>query len=570
MQRARQIAAGLRQEGAVKGDRIGLCCRREEGVFEGMLGILLAGCAYVPFLQTNPVKRISYMMQTAGVKIALCGKAALAKLAQEDLPCRCVALDSGAGAPYLPCETGGEDLMYVLYTSGSTGQPKGVMLRHQALSNLLGGMKEWMAGLDGPILCTTNVVFDTFITESLLPLAMGIPVVLADDEQMLLPWETAALMERYAVKMMQFTPSRLRLCLGSDAFCAAAPGLDRIILVGEAVSEGLFRDFRSVSKAKVFNLYGPTEAAVYVTAAQLQEGVPVHIGKPLRNCRVYVLDEKRNPVFPSACGELYLAGDCLAAGYIGREDLTAQAFLPDPFFPGEKMYRSGDMGRLRADGNLDFLGRRDAQVKINGQRVELDEIREAIGKIEPISEAAVLPLKKADGSAELLAFFTCTGENPPAAEQIQARLQEQLPSYMVPSSYRRLPQMPYTASGKLDLPARGSWHSSRICREKTGKNPNQAPKRKKARHSRLSRRSSRLPRRRRPGFGPALCSQAARRMLPGQSRTGIWAERTSCCKFGSRCWAAAICCRTVLSLSRAAVRWRRSMCSAVTSIKDMP
>lgn len=453
MQRARQIAAGLRQEGAVKGDRIGLCCRREEGVFEGMLGILLAGCAYVPFLQTNPVKRISYMMQTAGVKIALCGKTALAKLAQEDLPCRCVALDSGAGAPYLPCETGGEDLMYVLYTSGSTGQPKGVMLRHRALSNLLGGMKEWMAGLDGPILCTTNVVFDTFITESLLPLAMGIPVVLADDEQMLLPWETAALLERYAVKMMQFTPSRLRLCLGSDAFCAAAPGLDRIILVGEAVSEGLFRDFRSVSKAKVFNLYGPTEAAVYVTAAQLQEGVPVHIGKPLRNCRVYVLDEKRNPVFPSACGELYLAGDCLAAGYIGREDLTAQAFLPDPFFPGEKMYRSGDMGRLRADGNLDFLGRRDAQVKINGQRVELDEIREAIGKIEPISEAAVLPLKKADGSAELLAFFTCTGENPPAAEQIQARLQEQLPSYMVPSSYRRLPQMPYTASGKLDLPA---------------------------------------------------------------------------------------------------------------------
>lgn len=218
---------------------------------------------------------------------------------------------------------------------------KGVMLRHQALSNLLGGMKEWMAGLDGPILCTTNVVFDTFITESLLPLAMGIPVVLADDEQMLLPWETAALMERYAVKMMQFTPSRLRLCLGSDAFCAAAPGLDRIILVGEAVSEGLFRDFRSVSKAKVFNLYGPTEAAVYVTAAQLQEGVPVHIGKPLRNCRVYVLDEKRNPVFPSACGELYLAGDCLAAGYIGREDLTAQAFLPDPFFPEKKCTAAG-------------------------------------------------------------------------------------------------------------------------------------------------------------------------------------------------------------------------------------
>ena len=452
MERARRIAALLTRAGAAKGDRIGLCCRREEGIFEGLLGILLAGCAYVPFLESYPVKRISYMMQTAGAKIVLCGESAWDKLSAGNMPCRCVRMNFTEDVPYLPCETGGEDLMYVLYTSGSTGQPKGVMLRHRALSNLYGSMKEWMAGLDGPILCTTNVVFDTFITESLLPLAMGIPVVLADDEQMLLPWEIAALMKQYAVRMMQFTPSRLRLCLGSDAFCAAAPGLDRIILVGETVSEGLFRDFRTVSQAKVLNMYGPTEAAVYVTAAELQDGVPVHIGKPLRNCRVYVLDENRRPVLPSAYGELYLAGDCLADGYIGREDLTAQAFLPDPFFPGEKMYQSGDIGRLRSDGNFDFLGRRDAQVKINGQRVELDEISEAILKVESISEAAVLPLKKADGSSELLAFFTCDGENPPSSAQIRERLQEQLPGYMVPASYHRLPQMPYTASGKLDLP----------------------------------------------------------------------------------------------------------------------
>ena len=210
MERARRIAALLTRAGAAKGDRIGLCCRREEGIFEGLLGILLAGCAYVPFLESYPVKRISYMMQTAGAKIVLCGESAWDKLSAGNLPCRCVRMNFSEDAPYLPCETGGEDLMYVLYTSGSTGQPKGVMLRHRALSNLYGSMKEWMAGLDGPILCTTNVVFDTFITESLLPLAMGIPVVLADDEQMLLPWEIAALMKQYAVRMMQFTPSRLR------------------------------------------------------------------------------------------------------------------------------------------------------------------------------------------------------------------------------------------------------------------------------------------------------------------------------------------------------------------------
>ncbi|MDD3193003.1 MAG: amino acid adenylation domain-containing protein [Oscillospiraceae bacterium] len=452
LNRARRVAGLLEQEGAVKGDRVGLCCRRDEGLFEGLLGILMAGCAYVPFLYSYPTKRIAYMMETAGAKIALCGKEARPRLEKEQLPCRCVALGFDGPALTAPRETGGEDLMYVLFTSGSTGQPKGVMLRHRALSNLLGSMKELMAGLDGPILCITNVVFDTFITESLLPLALGIPVVLADDEQMLLPWQTAALIETYAVRMAQFTPSRLRLCLGSDVFCTAAAGLDRIILVGEAVTDGLFRDFRAVSRARVLNMYGPTEAAVYVTVADLQDGQPVHIGKALRNCRIYVLDENRRPVLPTARGELYLAGDCLAQGYIGRDELTDQLFPPDPFFPGQRMYQSGDIGRLRPDGNLDFLGRRDAQVKINGQRVELGEISETILKAESVAEAAVLPLKQADGSTVLIAFFTCAGDNPPDREKLRRQLQDQLPSYMVPAFFRQLPQMPYTASGKLDLP----------------------------------------------------------------------------------------------------------------------
>lgn len=451
----RKIAGLLIQQGAQKGDRIGLCCRRDEGLFEAILGILMAGCAYVPFLDSYPVKRIDSMMDAAQVKLVLCGEDFRKKgldLSAKTVELTTPAVELPAGIP-----VGGNDLMYVLFTSGSTGQPKGVMLTHQPLSNLLGAMRPLMQKLDGPILCATNVVFDTFITESLLPLALGIPVVLADEEEMLLPWKLAEKIERHQVRMMQFTPSRLKLCLGNDAFCAAALKLDRIILVGEAVSESLFRAFRKVSRARVLNMYGPTEAAVYVTVADLQEKEPVHIGTPLQNCRVYLLDEHLKRVPPTAWGEMFLAGDCLAKGYIGREDLTAQMFLPDPFFPGEKMYRSGDLARLRADGNLEFLGRRDGQIKINGQRVELEEITDKMRADPGVAQAAVIPLKKPDGSTELMGFVTLREGEALSQEKMRKGLEEFLPAYMIPGSFRILKEMPYTPSGKLDLPKLKEW-----------------------------------------------------------------------------------------------------------------
>lgn len=448
LSRAQTLAGLLRAHGARPGDRVALCVRRGFDLLAALLGILRAGCAYVPVLDTYPAPRVRYILENAEARLLLCDRACA--MGTDGLPCPVVYTDEPA-APIAPDdrETGG--LMYLLYTSGSTGRPKGVMLAHSALSNLLACV-EPLFPENGAVLCATNVIFDTFITESLLALACGRTVVMADEEEMLLPARMAALIEREGVRFMQLTPSRLGLCLASGAFCRAARGLDGMILVGEALSESLRDRFAAVTDAKLINMYGPTEAAVYVTAGVMRAGERVTIGRSLANCRIYVLDEERRPVPPGAEGELYLAGVCLAEGYAGRPDLTAEAFLPDPFFPGERMYKSGDMGRLRADGTFEYLGRRDGQIKLNGQRVETGEITGALVETGLASEAAVLPRRAPDGSVSLRAFVVPAREDV-TAEALGAALASTLPRTLIPTDVRFVAALPRTPSGKTDLKA---------------------------------------------------------------------------------------------------------------------
>ena len=453
--RAAGIACLLQEAGITPGQCVGLGFSRTPDLLAAMEGILKTGCAYVPLLPSFPEARLTYMLKTAGAGIVLCDGETAKKLPQ-GLDCRILTAGERQTDKFEAAPVRDEDLVNVMFTSGSTGKPKGVMLKHRSVSSLFASIRELLMRAGGPVLCTTNVVFDSFIGESLFPLAMGRTIVLLDEEEMMLPWKLAQAIRETGAEIFQVTPARLQMCLGNDEFCRAAAALKLILLGGEVLTPQLLSRLHEVTDAVTVNMYGPTEATVYMTMTDVAPGDHITIGRPLSNSRIYVLDRKGRPVMPTACGEMYMAGECLAKGYISRPDLTEKAFLPDPFFPGEKMYKSGDLGRLRLDGNYDFLGRMDTQVKLNGQRVEMDEITGAVQESGYAVQAAAVALRREDGSMELCAFYVpaSTEDGPEELERkLRGRLKQALPSYMLPSRIIALDRMPLTPSSKTDLQA---------------------------------------------------------------------------------------------------------------------
>ncbi|MEA4934856.1 MAG: amino acid adenylation domain-containing protein, partial [Lawsonibacter sp.] len=450
--RACQIANLLARAGAVSGCRVGIALSRNTDLVAAVLAIWKVGGAYAPLLAHYPEQRLSYMVEIAGITHILCdGKTQ--KQLPATLPCTFVPVSGQAEDTFQAVPLRETDLAEVLFTSGSTGRPKGVMLAWRSIANMAGGFREILTRSDGPILCTTNVVFDMFNGEVVIPLSMGKPIVMADEEEMMLPWKLAELIERDGVKITQSTPSRVQMWFSNDSFCRASANLDLMIYGGEVLTETLLRQAQTASnEAAQVNMYGPTEGTVYNTTRPADYRQYVNIGWPMRNNRLYVLDENLRPVLPTAAGDLYLAGECVSVGYISRPDLTESAFLPDPFYPGERMYRTGDIARLRLDGSYDFLGRRDAQVKLNGQRVELDEINGALVSQNCALQAATVPVRRDDGSMELFTYYIPAPDRPDDRE-IRARLGKVLPAYMIPSHMKALDAMPSTPTGKINLRA---------------------------------------------------------------------------------------------------------------------
>lgn len=446
-QQAGRIAGMLLSQDVKKGEIIGLYMKRTPDYFAAMLGVLKAGCAYMPLSVSLPQQRMAYMLETAGV-----GKVIADQQTEGifDDSIQIFGLPKSDEAYREDVSVNGNDLIHVLFTSGSTGRPKGVMLRHRNISNLYSNMKMVMEEIRGAVLCTANVMFDIFIVESLFALAMGDTVILADEEEMMLPWKLAQLMSQHHVEMVQMTASRLSMCLSNENFSREAANLKVAIVGGENLTESLAERFREVSSGKLFNMYGPTEAAVTSTMEEIIPGRSITIGKPLHNYRVYILDENQKPVIPTACGEIFLAGEGIADGYIGKPELTEEAFFEDCYDPNQKMYKTGDMGRLRADGRIEFLGRQDDQVKINGQRVELSEITAAITASSYVKQAAVVILKKPDGASEIIGFYE-NKENECHVQEIHDYLREYLPEYMLPSALYEVEEIPMNANGKTDL-----------------------------------------------------------------------------------------------------------------------
>jgi amino acid adenylation domain-containing protein len=453
-ERACALAGKLQTAGAVPGGRIGLCCRRGPDIFAGMLAILKTGCAYVPFLPEFPRQRVQYMLETADVHLVLCGGSEFPAAA--DFPGVMPVSMEGEGGSFVPPETRG-GLMYILFTSGSTGKPKGVMVSTKAAANYCLSMGRILASDSGRVMCVTNMTFDIFLAEGLLPLSMGRTVVMTDEDERTLPWRMAQRLASSGATTMQITPSQLQMCLGNDEFRAAVKNVKLLLLAGEASNARLVEETAKYTSARQVDVYGPTEATVYVSSSRLTPGEPVTIGTALQK-------------LPHVCAGRGTAGGishgqgravpcrrtCLAEGYVGRPGSHPGGLCDDPMFPGENMYRTGDIARLKADGDIDCLGRRDAQIKLNGLRIELDEINGAATDSGVVTQCVTVPVQ-ADGSAFLRAFAVPADRDADAENKLRAHMRTLLPEYMLPAEFVMLDALPSNASGKVDLPRLKAW-----------------------------------------------------------------------------------------------------------------
>ncbi|HEV2149507.1 MAG TPA: amino acid adenylation domain-containing protein, partial [Longimicrobiaceae bacterium] len=445
--------------------RVGVCMERSGELMVALLAILKAGGAYVPLDPSYPADRLAFMLADSAVPVLV---------AQERLAGRvpehggATVLLDGAGelrggdalshsrTPALSHSP--DNLAYVIYTSGSTGRPKGVMNSHRGIANRL----LWMVGEYGldaseTVLQKTPLSFDVSVWELFVPLVCGARLVLARPGGHRDPAYLAELVERERVTTMHFVPPMLHAFLEEPRLEERCASLRRVACSGEALPRELQERFHArLPGVALHNLYGPTEAAVEVSYwhCRPREDRAVPIGRPLANTRLYVVDRGFQPVPVGVAGELLIGGVQVARGYLGRPELTAEKFVPDPFSPvlGARLYRTGDRARWLEDGELEFLGRIDHQVKVRGFRVEPGEVEAALLDHPGVRDAVVAARRDAPGETRLVGYFVPAPSGPDAAA-LRAHLAERLPEHMVPAALVPLDALPLSPNGKVDRKA---------------------------------------------------------------------------------------------------------------------
>jgi len=464
--RADRLARRLRELGVGPDVLVGLYTERSLAMVVGLLGILKAGGAYVPLDPSFPVERLAFMAADAALPVLVTQAALVGRLPAH--AARVVLLDDPDPDPDAAAGDAGDagggatldDLAYVLYTSGSTGHPKGVQIPHRALVNFLASMRR-APGLTAAdtLLAVTTLSFDIAGLELYLPLIVGARLVVAGRDVAVDGAALAATLTRTGATVMQATPATWRLLL--DAGWQGDPRLTALC-GGEALPGELAARLRPRVGA-LWNMYGPTETTIWSTIQEVAEpvgaaGEVVPIGRPIANTQTYVLDGHMRPVPVGVPGELCIGGAGLARGYLGRPALTAERFVPDPFAtaPGARLYKTGDRARYRPDGTLEYLGRLDNQVKVRGYRIELGEVEATLAAHPAVRQAVVTVREDTPGDARLVAYVVPEPGGAPAAEELRALLRERLPAYMVPSAFVALAAFPLTPNGKVDrraLPA---------------------------------------------------------------------------------------------------------------------
>ncbi len=452
-----KLAKILLDNNIKKGDIIGLALDRSPEMIISLLAILKAGAAYIPLDPEYPKDRVEFMLKDSSAKILLTSKkyhnhfiSAASEILIEDALAK---FDSYS--PESPVvEADGNDLAYVLYTSGSTGKPKGVQISHYNLVNFLLSMqKEPGMNADDKILTVTTISFDIAGLELYLPLISGAEIILTNSDTAKDGRLLFDLVKNEGVTFMQATPYTWRMML--EAGWQQLLPL-KILCGGEALPKDLVNKL-TVRSSELWNMYGPTETTIWSTIKLIESNEDITIGKPIANTQVYILDEGLNNLIDGSTGEIFIAGDGVAKGYLNRPELTAERFIDNPFSgkPGDKMYRTGDLGRFKENGDIQCLGRIDHQVKVRGYRIELEEIEHALVKQDDIKEAVVIAREDTPGDPRLVGYIVLAAENSQIDLRTQINNWQQallavLPEYMVPDDFVLMPSIPITPNGKTD------------------------------------------------------------------------------------------------------------------------
>ncbi|KEO84024.1 non-ribosomal peptide synthetase [Tumebacillus flagellatus] len=456
-ERANRLARFLREQGVRADDRVGICADRTPELVIAILAVIKAGGAYVPIDPAYPQDRISFMVEDSGIKLLLTQSHLAERLPVQTarflLDAELHTLDA-VSAENLDHTISAQDLVYVIYTSGSTGRPKGVLITHGGLMNYLTWAMDAYAqqGHGAPV--HSSLAFDLTVTSTYVPLLTGKRIVLVLDS-MGVDALVDAMRTYPGYSLTKITPAHLQL-LGMETAAGDAHTWNHVFVIGgEALTyEGIAPWLTHAPDTVLVNEYGPTETVVGCCVYSVPRGEkatgPVPIGRPIANTKLYVLDPHLQPVPIGAVGELYIGGYGVARGYLNRPELTAERFLENPFEPGTRMYKTGDLARYLPDGNLVYLGRLDDQVKVRGYRIELGEIEAVLETHEQIRLAAVVVQDDGAGDKRLVGYYTTADGEALKSRDLRNFLKDTLPPHMIPSHLLHLESMPLTVNGKID------------------------------------------------------------------------------------------------------------------------
>lgn len=445
---ANRIANNLIKSGVKPTDVVAIILPRRIGIHISMLGILKSGAAYIPIDPELPIQRIQYILEDSQSKCIITTEEHAARLSEINIPIIDIdnQKESNVERPEVLIQS--EYPCYVIYTSGSSGKPKGTVLTHGNVANFCLNNNEIMESImavENPImLSTTTISFDIFVTESLLQLLNGTTIALASEKQQ----NVQSALSKYSMKKkctaLQTTPSKMKAFMYDENCCEYLASLSTIILGGEVLLPSIYEKLSQFTDARIFNIYGPSETTVWVTTKEVTSK-NITIGKPFSNTQIYIMNNM-NICGIGMPGELCIAGDCVGMGYLNKPELTMEKFIDNPF--GEKkMYRTGDLARWLSNGEIEYLGRIDTQIKIRGLRIELGEIENVIRNQENVQDAAVI-VAEYDNNKYICAYLIT--DKKVDLDEIKNNIRAVLPEYMVPTYMMEVDKIPVTQNGKVN------------------------------------------------------------------------------------------------------------------------